>query len=119
MDYAFGLRHVRQSDDAYLETGGGPVAAAEYDSTALFLNTRTYFGNGAAQPYLRGDLRYVAGGGTVPGAAADAGDGLIGFAGLGLRGRGEGMTYDIGLGGQFDDDGYAGASAQLLVRFTF
>lgn len=120
IDYNFGLRHVRQSDDAYTETGGGPVASADYSSTSVFLNTRTYFGQGPVTPYLQGDVRYVAGNGSnLPGIGSDDGDGFVGYAGLGLRGANHGTDYDAGFGAHFDDDGYTGASARLSVSFRF
>ncbi len=121
VDYDFGLRHVRQSDDAYTETGGGAVAAQDYDSTVAFLNTRTHFGaDMAARPYLQGDMRYVFNdNASLPGIGSTSSEGLRGYLGLGMTGDLQGLSYDAGLGGHFNEDGYAGLGARLSVNLRF
>jgi hypothetical protein len=117
----FGLRYVQQNDDAYTETGGGPVAAISYSNSVIFLNSRTFLSDDQAmRPYVQANLRGVLGdSNAIPGISSTAGDHVRGYLGLGVEGGQGGVRFDTRLGVHFDQDGYNGFGAGLNVNITF
>ena len=121
--YDFGLRHIEQIDDAYTESGvgGGAVPSYTYSSTATFLNVRTLMaGTGTASPYVQSNLRYVFSNDPVPPGGDTSFDyGGNYYLGVGVEGASNDVSYDIGLGTHFSEDGYTGLAAQLSVNIQF
>lgn len=118
----FGLLYVKQKNDAYVESGGGAVAAFSSDQLSGRLAARGLWGQpGGMRPYVEAETRFRLSGSSGLPALLDPGDDRdwTGRLGVGLKQIGRQSGFEVGLGSNFGDDGFEGLDAKLSYTHRF
>ncbi|NKB28561.1 MAG: hypothetical protein GKR99_13810 [Rhodobacteraceae bacterium] len=119
----FGLRHVKQDNDGYVENGGGAVAASSFESSSLVLASRTDFTDtmNGGSPFIEADLRHDFSGESLlpPGVFDPDQEETHLRLGFGVALSGPSHEIEAGIGANFNEDGRAGYDARAQVHFRF
>lgn len=119
---SYGLRYLSQDDDAYVETGGGPVAAAGFERVVGFVNGRIIYDMpGALRPYVDADLRLVGYEDSLPAGVLSPVE-LPGFhagLGVGMIAEMDGGQFEFGVRANGSSAGYTGYEAHLGLSLRF
>ncbi len=119
--FGLGLLYVKQSNDGYVESGGGVVAPFSFDSLSAKLELRNTWGTqGELRPYV--DLMAHARlGGSDSGAAAGAvlHSDWEARLGLGVEQAIGASWFTVGVGANFGEDDFQGLDAELKYSIRF
>lgn len=119
---SYGARYIGQWDDPYVETGGGPVAAARYQRLVGFINGRVLFDTPSVlRPYVDADLRLVGYDDLLPfGVLASPSLPAVHFgAGIGMMAQLDTGQFEFGVRANGSSEGFTGYQAHLGLSLRF
>lgn len=117
-----GLRYMSQTNDAYLESGGGAVPETTGEVLSAVLGARsTFAGARGMDPFLEVDLRQALSSTDDFPAGLEAllSSDTHGRLGVGFVTGGAAYDFETGVGANFTEDGYSGADAHLRLVLRF